>query len=139
MRITRITAWPVEMKLAEPYSIAYETTDCAVNVFVRMETNGPISGYGCAAPDLEVTGESAESVEKALGEIVERGGDYVADNRLTVADLRVYVQTRSLRSGMLDHVPTDLVDQLAPRLVEHEERLAAHPVVTGYYDDLEKS
>jgi glutathione S-transferase len=76
---------------------------------------------------------------KGLGEIVERGGDYVADNRLTVADLKVYVQTRSLRSGMLDHVPTDLVDQLAPRLVEHEERIAAHPVVTGYYDDLEKS
>jgi glutathione S-transferase len=70
---------------------------------------------------------------KGLGEILERGGDYVADDRLTVADLKVYVQTRSLRSGMLDHVPTDLVDQLAPNLVEHEERVAEDPVVKAYY------
>ena len=71
-----------------------------------------------------------------LGEILERGGDYIADNRLTVADLKVYVQTRSLRSGTLDHVPTDLVDRLAPNLVEHEERIANDPVVTSYYDSL---
>jgi glutathione S-transferase len=69
-----------------------------------------------------------------LGEILERGGgNYIADNRLTVADLKVYVQTRSLRSGTLDHVPTDLVDRLAPNLVEHEARIASDPVVTGYY------
>ncbi len=71
-----------------------------------------------------------------LGEVLERGGDYVADNRLTVADLKVYVQTRSLRSGTLDHVPTDLVDKLAPNLVAHEERIANDPVVTGYYESL---
>lgn len=70
---------------------------------------------------------------RGLGEILERGGDYIADNRLTVADLKVYVQTRSLRSGMLDHVPTDLVDSLAPNLVEHEARIAANPVVKSYY------
>ena len=70
---------------------------------------------------------------KGLGEILERGGDYIADNRLTVADLKVYVQTRSLRSGTLDHVPTDLVDTLAPNLVAHEERIANDPVVQAYY------
>ncbi len=73
---------------------------------------------------------------KGLGEILERGGDYIADNRLTVADLKVYVQTRSLRSGTLDHVPTDLVDRLAPNLLAHEERIANDPVVTGYYESL---
>ena len=71
-----------------------------------------------------------------LGEVLERGGDYIADNRLTVADLKVYVQTRSLRSGTLDHVPTDLVDQLAPNLVAHEARIASDPVVTAYYESL---
>lgn len=69
-----------------------------------------------------------------LGEILERGGDYIADNRLTVADLKVYVQTRSLRSGTLDHVPADLVDTLAPNLVAHEERIASDPVVKAYYE-----
>ena len=43
---------------------------------------------------------------KGLAEILERaGGEYFADNRLTVADLKVFVQIRSLRAGTLDHVP----------------------------------
>jgi glutathione S-transferase len=72
---------------------------------------------------------------KGLGEILTRGGgEYIADNRLTVADLKVYVQVKSLRSGTLDHVPVDLVDQLAPGLVAHEERIANDPVVTAYYE-----
>ena len=71
---------------------------------------------------------------KGLAEILERGGgEYIADNRLTVADLKVYVQVRSLRNGTLDHVPTDLIDKLAPSLVEHQERVGNDPVVAGYY------
>jgi glutathione S-transferase len=72
---------------------------------------------------------------KGLGDLLQRGGgEYLADNRLTVADLKVYVQIKSLRSGTLDHVPTDLVDNLAPGLVEHEERIANDPVVAAYYE-----
>ncbi|MEL7450467.1 MAG: glutathione S-transferase family protein [Pseudomonadota bacterium] len=71
---------------------------------------------------------------KGCAELLARGGgEYFADKRLTVADLKVYEQVRSLRAGTLDHVPTDLVDQLAPSLVEHQARVAADPVVTGYY------
>lgn len=61
------------------------------------------------------------------------GGKYFSDDRLTVADLKVFMQIKSLRSGTLDHVPTDLVDRLAPSLVEHQERVAADPVVQAYY------
>jgi len=72
-----------------------------------------------------------------LGELLERGGGvYFADGRVTVADLKVYVQIRSLRSGTLDHVPVDLVDRLAPGLVEHEKRIASDAIVTAYYEDL---
>ena len=71
---------------------------------------------------------------KGLAEILERaGGEYFADNRLTVADLKVYMQIRSLRAGTLDHVPTDLVDKLAPGLVQHEERVGNDPIVAAYY------
>ena len=71
---------------------------------------------------------------KGLGEILERaGGEYFADNRLTVADLKVYMQIRSLLAGTLDHVPTDLVDKLAPGLVQHAERVGNDPIVTAYY------
>jgi glutathione S-transferase len=41
--------------------------------------------------------------------------------------------TRWLRSGALDHIPTDLVARVAPLLVKHFERVASHPKVTEYY------
>lgn len=71
---------------------------------------------------------------KGLGELLTRGGGkYFADNRLTVADLKVFVQTRSLRTGTLDYVPEDIVQRLAPGLVEHEQRVADDPCVAAYY------
>lgn len=70
---------------------------------------------------------------KGLGTLLERGGDYFADNRLTMADLKAYGQTRWLRSGSLDHVPTDLVERLAPGLVAHQQRVESDPVVVAYY------
>jgi glutathione S-transferase len=72
---------------------------------------------------------------EGLDEMLERGGDYFADNRLTVADLKVFGLTRWLVSGDLDHIPSDLVARVAPRLVEHEARTAADPVVKNYYED----
>jgi glutathione S-transferase len=41
--------------------------------------------------------------------------------------------TRWLRSGALDHIAKDLVDQVAPQLVKHSERVAGHPKIAGYY------
>ncbi|MGH8221368.1 MAG: glutathione S-transferase family protein [Woeseiaceae bacterium] len=61
------------------------------------------------------------------------GGRYFADKRLTVADLKVFVQTRWFRSGKLDHIPDDLVDSLAPALAEHQTRIERDPVVVAYY------
>jgi L-alanine-DL-glutamate epimerase-like enolase superfamily enzyme len=57
MKITQLEAWPVSMKLSEPYTIAYET-------------DKGIIGYGCAAPDLQITKETPESVMQGLQDIV---------------------------------------------------------------------
>jgi L-alanine-DL-glutamate epimerase-like enolase superfamily enzyme len=65
MKITRIEAWEVKMRLREPYTIAYETISAADNVFLRIDTNEAICGYGCAAPDLQITGETTETVLQA--------------------------------------------------------------------------
>lgn len=66
MKITGLDAWNVHLKLSEPYTIAYETVDSAANVFLRIETNKGINGYGCAAPDPVVTGENSGSAHRAL-------------------------------------------------------------------------
>lgn len=61
------------------------------------------------------------------------GGAFFADNRLTVADLKVFVFVRGLRSGRLDHVPLDLVERVAPALVGYLERIAQTPAIAQYY------
>lgn len=71
---------------------------------------------------------------KGLDELLARGGGkYFADDCLTMADLKVFVEIRSLRKGTLDHVPKDLVDRLAPALAEHQTRIEAEPIVKAYY------
>jgi L-alanine-DL-glutamate epimerase-like enolase superfamily enzyme len=66
MKITGIHVWPVTMPLTEPYTIAYETVNKTTNVFIRIDTNGRATGYGCAAPDKHVTGETAKGVVQVL-------------------------------------------------------------------------
>jgi glutathione S-transferase len=71
---------------------------------------------------------------RGLDELLARGGgEYFAGDALTVADLKAFVELRWLRSGNLDHIPTDLVDRLAPALAAHQERVAADPRVVAYY------
>lgn len=72
---------------------------------------------------------------KGLGECLERGGnEYFADNRLTIADLKVFLQTRWLLTGGLEHVSADFVANTAPNLVAHHDRVAEAPIVKAYYD-----
>ena len=66
MKITFLEAWPKRMALSEPYTIAYETVDHTVNVFMRIETDSGMVGFGCAAPDQAITGETAETVLAAV-------------------------------------------------------------------------
>lgn len=78
MKITSVESWPVEMRLVVPYQIAYETVDTATNVFLRLTTDEGTTGFGCAAPDEQVTGESPQSVLQRLQDVVEpavRGTD----------------------------------------------------------------
>jgi len=61
------------------------------------------------------------------------GGQYFADNRLTVADFKVFIWIRALKSGVIDHIPDDLPDRVAPNLVTHMKRISAEPGVAAYY------
>ncbi len=65
--------------------------------------------------------------------LIRGGGEYFANNQLTVADLRAFVQSRSLGAGVLDYVPTDIVQQVAPGLYQHQERISTDPRVVAYY------
>lgn len=60
MKITKVDAFRLDMPLTEPYTIAYETVSHAVNIILKLETDAGITGWGCAAPDEVVTGETPE-------------------------------------------------------------------------------
>lgn len=62
------------------------------------------------------------------------GGFYFAANKLSMADLKVFELLRTLISGMLDHIPTDLVEKTAPALLKHFERVSKDPGVVAYYE-----
>jgi glutathione S-transferase len=62
-----------------------------------------------------------------------RGGQYFAGNQISVADLKAFIWIRKLRSGLLDHIPVNLVDTKAPNLAAHQERISTHPGIAAYY------
>ena len=61
------------------------------------------------------------------------GGEWFVENRLTVADLKCFLWVRWLKSGALDHVPSDIVDRHAPLLAKHFDRVRSQPGIAAYY------
>jgi L-alanine-DL-glutamate epimerase-like enolase superfamily enzyme len=75
MKISKVEYFKVEMPLSIPYTIAYQTVEKTTNVILKITTNTGLTGWGCAAPDLEVTGETSdevcEHVDKQIIELLE--------------------------------------------------------------------
>ncbi len=115
MRITALEAWPVEMRLAEPYTIAYETVSSTHNVFLRIETSSGITGYGCAAPDLQVTGETHKDVLRTFQEIILpyiKGSD---PHRIAflLHRLQLYLKNQPSALAMIDMALHDILGKSA--------------------------
>lgn len=133
MKITRIEAWPVRMRLAEPYTIAYETLEEASNIFLRLETNEGVVGFGCAAPDLAVTGESPESVLELISREVEP--------RLKNSDpLRLSMLLDRLKPALKNHPSaTAAVDMALHDILGKTARLPLWKILGGYRSRIKTS
>lgn len=133
MKITAVECGEVKFRLSEPYTIAYETVDTAENVFVRVETDGDLVGFGCAAPDQEVTGENGETVTTAIRD--------VADPVLRGSDpLRVAMLMERLRKP-LDGQPSAraAVDMALYDILGKRARLPLWKLLGGYRDRIRTS
>lgn len=128
-------------KLAKLYpSDPYQALLCDEVMYVVEEASVKLG------PTFRMTGEEQKQARLALvngsmpvylrwleKQLLAHGGEYFADQRLTVADLKVFVDVRGLNSGRLDHVPRDLVAQVAPALNAHLARMEQLPAMQAYY------
>ena len=70
MKIIEFEYFPITMQLKEPYTIAYESVDHTSNMFCKLVTDQDVIGMGVAAPDLEVTSETIDTVDNVCEEII---------------------------------------------------------------------
>jgi prostaglandin-H2 D-isomerase / glutathione transferase len=66
------------------------------------------------------------------GRVKEGTSLFVAADQLSVADLKLFDLTNWLRSGILDYLPTNLVDTCAPQLVAHCEKISQIPKIAEH-------
>ena len=101
--------------------------------------------FGLKGEDLKKarTALATETLPRYLrwleNQLEAHGGAFFADNRLTIADLKALVVLRWVSSGMLDHIPTDLVATVAPKLRTYMERIGNTPVIAQYYERRSRS
>jgi L-alanine-DL-glutamate epimerase-like enolase superfamily enzyme len=133
MKIVRLEAWPVTMPLTEPYTIAYETVTATTNVFLRVVTDEPVAGFGCAAPDEHVTGETAETVLEAIKSTVEpalRGEDPLR-SALLLERIREDLHSRPSTRAAVDMALYDILGRRCG--------LSVWKLLGGYRDHIETS
>lgn len=112
MRITGISYERLELELTEPYTIAYESIDRATNFILILQTESGLRGYGCAAPDPVVTGETGDMVEQAIKLVIAPA--LLGENPFHYA--RILAQlARHLKSSALAMVDIALHDLMAKR------------------------
>lgn len=70
MKIKKIEYFRLDMPLAVPYTIAYETVSRTTNLILKMTADNGLTGWGCAAPDPVVTGETPEDVIRNVENIL---------------------------------------------------------------------
>ncbi|MGK0366711.1 MAG: L-alanine-DL-glutamate epimerase-like enolase superfamily enzyme [Saprospiraceae bacterium] len=115
MKIIRISYERLDLKLRKPYVIAYETVSFATNFILKLETDIGLVGYGCAAPDVPVTGETPEMVATAITDVIEpylRGQNPFTYSKI-VEDLKPLLNGKSSALAMVDMALLDLTAKKA--------------------------
>jgi glutathione S-transferase len=111
-----------------------EVTDALEDVMNKIVATFPLQGDALkTAREALIEGPITQYLQWVDSRLKTQGGEYFADNRLTIADLKVFVWVNSLNSGNLDHIPADLVERVAPSLNAHNKLVATTPAIVKYY------
>jgi glutathione S-transferase len=111
-----------------------EVMDAVEDISTRIGSTFALEGDAKKkAREALAAGSIAHFLRQFEARLKAGGGEWFVENRLTVADLKCYLWVRWLKSGVLDHIPADIVDQHAPLLAKHLERVESHPKIAAYY------
>lgn len=120
-------------------ALADEVMDAAEDISFKLGATMSMEGEARKkAREQLAAGAIPRYLEQFQLRLKNAGGEYFADQRLTVADIKVFLVTRWLKSGALDHVPAELVDKHAPLLAQHLDRVKNHPKIKAYYESRKK-
>lgn len=115
MKISGVFYERLQLALSVPYTIAYETINASVNFILKLETDIGIAGFGCAAPDPIVTGETDAQVEKAIRDVVipflAQKDPFTYVRLLT--ELKALIPGKSATLAMVDMALHDLISKKA--------------------------
>lgn len=116
------------MPLAVPYTIAYETVSSTTNIILKLTTDKGITGWGCAAPDLEVTGESPEDVIRNIETII-------TDRLKNQFPFQIAKITHALRQECPKAASTiAMVDMALHDLLSRKAKMPLYQLLGGFRD-----
>lgn len=133
MKITKVHFQKYRLKLQQPYTIAYEVVEEAVNFVLQIETDRGIVGWGCAAPDVPVTGETPEMLELAIKNVIEpflKGKNPFTYARLML-ELQALLPKQTSALSMVDNALFDILAKKAD--------VPLYQFLGGYRDKIETS
>jgi glutathione S-transferase len=111
-----------------------EVMDAVEDITTRIGSTFALEGEAKKkAREALAAGSIAHFLRQLEARLKAGGGEWFVENRLTVADLKCYLLVRWLKSGVLDHIPAGIVDQNAPLLAKHLERVENFPAIKAYY------
>jgi L-Ala-D/L-Glu epimerase len=115
MKIKDIDYFRLDMPLSVPYTIAYESVSHVSNIILKLITDAGIIGWGCAAPDIAVTGETPEDVIRSIDTVIKdllKGRNPFQIARIT-HDLKKRIPKASSAIAMVDMALYDLMARKA--------------------------
>ena len=133
MKITNIEYFKLDMPLSVPYTIAYETVHSTTNIILKLSTSNGLTGWGCAAPDLEVTGETPQDV---IDNIEKNVRDLLQD-QYPFHIARITHKIKQLNPGASSTLA--MVDMALYDLLARQAQLPLYQLLGGYRESIPTS
>jgi len=112
--------------------------DEVMNV-IEDATNKVVATFGLEGEVLEkartklASGPLTMYLKWLENRMQKQGGTFYNGDKISIADFKIFVWTRGLCAGHLDHIPTDLVEKVAPTVFKHLNRMSNLEKIKAYY------